>query len=913
MDILAITETWLTGTVSDGPVISALLPNGYSVVHSPRGSRGGGLAIVYRQSLNVTRVNVAPFASFEALECMVRGLITLRICVVYQPHRTSSFIDEFSNYASYLTSAPGNLIVVGDFNLHVDDLTDKSSQDFLSSLAVLGLKQHITVPTHKNSHTLDLLITTLDGQLDPVWRVEDHGFPDHYAVFTQIAVKKPALPRKSIQYRKTKCVTREALLLALASTRLQDADFAPASTLDELVSTYVGELQNVLNAVAPLKTCEITLRPNSYWFNDEIRSAKQHRRQMERLWRHTRLSVHKEMFLAEKNKVNALIRRAKEQHYQEKVAACSGNQQQLFKIVSSLLGRSREQPLPSGDPASLAQKFSDFFILKIESIQRNIPVTQIHLDAEQPVVSEPLSDLTPISLEELTRTIGSSPNKNCDLDPLATNLLKLVLPELGPYILRVINTSLSTGIFPAAFKTALVSPRLKKPSLNPDELSNYRPVSNLSFLSKTLERVVAKQLCAHLDMNNLHEPHQSAYRCNHSTETALLRIHTDIKQALADRKVVLMALLDLSAAFDTISHDMLLHSLAAVGVQGMALQWFTSYVKDRTQTTLVAGSRSTPQPLSTGVAQGSVLGPVLFSVYTRSLGALLRSHGVEYHLYADDTQIYVRCPIDDIDAGIALLEKCIHDVQQWMNSHKLMLNAGKTEFIVYASKERAKHLPPRTLRVGESNIPQSLCVKNVGVFMDQTLSLERQVNQICRAAYAQLKGLSKVKHFIDRKSLETILHALVTTRIDYCNSLLSGANDCVLRKLQTLQNACARLLSNTSYFQHITPVLIELHWLPVKQRIRFKILVMTFKCINGQLPQYLNELLCFYQPPRDVRSSHSMFLRVPFTRCHMLHKSAFTHVAPRLWNQLPFSIRSAQTLPAFKSMLKTHLFTECYS
>ncbi|ELU14729.1 hypothetical protein CAPTEDRAFT_188066 [Capitella teleta] len=195
IDILAITETWLTGTACDGPTINALLPNGYEIIHAPRRTRGGGTALVYHQSLNVTRVAVSS-ASFEVLECVIKGPIVLRICVVYQPYRTALFIEEFSSYLAGLATSPGHLLVLGDFNLHVDDPLDKCAQDFLTSMSSLGLEQHVSTLTHRNGHTLDLVLTPLGNPLDLTWKSIDYGFQDHYALFIQVAISKPPLPRK---------------------------------------------------------------------------------------------------------------------------------------------------------------------------------------------------------------------------------------------------------------------------------------------------------------------------------------------------------------------------------------------------------------------------------------------------------------------------------------------------------------------------------------------------------------------------------------------------------------------------------------------------------------------------------------------------------------------------------------------
>lgn len=911
IDILAITETWLTGSPSDDPVISTLLPNGYRIIHTPRGSRGGGIAVVYRQSLSISRVDTS-CRSFEVLECLIQGPTVVRMCVVYQPHRTIAFIDEFSDYISDLmTRSSGHLIVLGDFNIHVDDNNDVTARDFISTISSLGMMQHITGPTHRSGHTLDLVLTPLVGPLDLTCQSLDCGFKDHFAVFVTANVSKPALPKRVVTYRKTKTITQEALIATLRSSALTDAQSVGSSDVNDLIITYNSELKGVMNTLAPLKTCEITLRPDAPWFNDQIRTAKQHRRQIERLWRKTGLAVHREMYLAEKDKVNSLIDRAKQKYYNDQVTSCQGNQQQLFRLVSNLLGRSAESPLPSGHPDELVKKFSDFFVSKIKTIQNSISDTLPHVH-DNIVVAQPLTHFTPITLDQLMRLLGSTQNKQCDLDPIPTQLLKLASTELCPFILKIINSSLTSGKFPDAFKTALVSPRIKKTSLDPEVLGNYRPVSNLSLLSKTLERVAAEQITTYLSDNDLLEPNQSAYRRQHSTETALLKIHTDIRQALGSNIVVLMAMLDLSSAFDTISHHHLLQSLSAIGIQGSALQWLTSYVYERSQRVMVGGAFSDVRPLTTGVAQGSVLGPMLFTVYTRTLGKLLRSHGMQYHIYADDTQIYLQCPLDDIADGIRRLEESIDAVQTWMCAHRLKLNSNKTEFLIFATKETNRRVPTCTLRIGDSTIKRSDSAKNIGVHMDSSLTCEQHVNHVCRVSYAQLKSLSKIKCFISNECLEMILHAIITTRIDYCNSLYYGANECILRKLQVLQNACARLLTNTPRMDHITPILIDLHWLPVKQRVVFKISVMTFKCVHGLSPGYLSSLLQLNDSSRTLRSRNSILLHVPFTRSHFLYSTSFSHVAPRLWNNLPFNIRSAPSLSVFKSLLKTHLFRSYY-
>ena len=185
--------------------------------------------------------------------------------------------------------------------------------------------------------------------------------------------------------------------------------------------------------------------------------------------------------------------------------------------------------------------------------------------------------------------------------------------------MQIVNKSLSTGEFCQAFNNALVTPLLKKRMLDENVLNNYRPVSNLALISKITEKVVASRLNHHLMLNNLQEPLQSAYRMNHSTATAMLRVQSDIIRALGDNKVVLLVIIDLSAAFDTVNHKRLLSTLNAIGITGKALAWFTSYLQNLSQTIIISGKRSRSQQLECGVPQGSVIGPILFNVYTAAL------------------------------------------------------------------------------------------------------------------------------------------------------------------------------------------------------------------------------------------------------------------------------------------------------
>ena len=234
---------------------------------------------------------------------------------------------------------------------------------------------------------------------------------------------------------------------------------------------------------------------------------------------------------------------------------------------------------------------------------------------------------------------------------------------LLPAITDIINQSLRTGVFPASFKSALVVPTLKKPNLDPDCLSHYRLISNLPFASKVLERVVCRQLLNHLHVNSLLASRQSAYRPSYGVETALTRVQNDLLQSLDDGNEEILVLLDLSSAFDTLDHGMLLHRLKVTfGVSGIPADWFTSYLHDREQRVIVHGVMSEAIPIRWGVPQGSVIGPLLFICYTTSLQEIIESHGVSCMMYADDQQLYVSVKPGEQHLAISTLEACLRDV-----------------------------------------------------------------------------------------------------------------------------------------------------------------------------------------------------------------------------------------------------------
>ena len=258
------------------------------------------------------------------------------------------------------------------------------------------------------------------------------------------------------------------------------------------------------------------------------------------------------------------------------------------------------------------------------------------------------------------------------------------------------------------------------------------------------------------------------------------------------------------------------------------------------------------------------------------------------------------------------MEKCIVSVQKWMLSHQLKMNDDKTELLVISSKTIARGIVSPSLHIGDHQVVATSTARNIVVIMDSKASMEAHVLSVCKSSFIHIRNRRRIRKFVDSSSLECLVHACITTKLDYCNSLLCGAPSTLINKLQRIQNIVTRIITGHGRCEHITPVLKSLHWLPVQQRINFKTLVLVYKVVNNLAPVYLQELLHPHVPCRGLRSSENNLLVVPFTKSSVIQQCAFSAAGPRLWNSLPLSLGSAPRLSFFKSQLKTHLFEEYY-
>jgi hypothetical protein len=755
-----------------------------------------------------------------------------------------------------------------------------------------------------------VFITRSDKSL-PEMHVDPPIMSDHSLLIAKYTVvPSPAPVRPRVCRRKWRSFNIDNFRQDLLSS---DLFHKPPDDVDELFSCYDRTLAALLNKHAPNVCVTQYAKPGSPWFDTECHLVKVKTRKMEKQYRSNPNSATELAWRSQFRRQRIMFQSKFSNYWKSTIESSRKDSKALWSRLRCLL-QSPADELSDGDFS--ADDFADYFVNKVDIIRQSTAVAPPAVITSR-VVPEKLDTFSPVTPDEVLSLLKMSPNKQCSLDPIPTWLLKSVGSVLAPTIAAMCNKSFVQAAFPDSHKKAVVHPLLKKPTLDPSELSSYRPISNLSFISKTLERLVSRRFVNHTDKHDLFSPMQSAYRTNYSTETVLVRLHNDIVTAIDHGEVGGLILLDLSAAFDTVDHTIMADVLRErFGIQGSALDWMISYLENRTQVIAVGSNSSTTRRVSCGVPQGSVLGPKQFIAYTDEVSDIFSSHRVSHYTYADDAQGFRSTKPSDVSSIVTSLERTVTDVSTWCSSRRLQLNAQKTELIWFGTRANLQRLDPLDVQfqLDGVTIQSSDVVRDLGVYLDSSLSMRNHVSRLTRTCFYQLRRLRSIRRHLGRDVTQSLVSAFILSRIDYCNALLADVPATTLAPLQRVQNAAARLVLNLRPYDHITPAFIELHWLPVRQRIIYKLCLLVHKTITGQAPSYLSELIHSVAdiPSRaSLRSAVTTDINTPRTRLRFGER-AFSVAGAKHWNSLPADLRVTADTAAFKKQLKTHLFRAAF-
>ena len=528
LDIFAMSESWLKAnnnkdnTKPERIHHHEILPTSHHLIHMPRptGGRGGGIAVIHDKSIKV-KVHAYSGQGFNQFEYFVCNLnikkTTIMLIVVYRPKPTSvnnlnvkKFWRQFEKFIQKYASTAGEIIVTGDLNFHLNKHGSGDTIELINLLNEYDLTQKIQIPTHIAGNILDVLVVRNDCSIiksidvsDPAL-CNDEGkvIKDHFLICWTTTLRKSAAGHKTITFRAYNKIDLTKFENDLTNSELCSLSEDNDMSSSEVYNLYSKTLSDLIEIHAPLQTKVIYDRPNTKWYNSTVSVMKREKRQAERKARSTDLEVNWSIFRQKSAELNKYLLKVKIMHYSQQIIDCKRDQKLIFQVANSWMGNTYNSILPAcDDKKQLAQNFQDYFKEKVDRIHTDlsenlvvgnpfIPIMSI-FDSEPPCS---LPSFLPVTSQEVQDIMLQSNSKHCGLDPIATKIAKKFVHLLCQPVAMIINKSFESGLVPTELKSAHIRPSIKKRSLDPEENENYRPVSNLPYVSKILEKAVNTRL-----------------------------------------------------------------------------------------------------------------------------------------------------------------------------------------------------------------------------------------------------------------------------------------------------------------------------------------------------------------------------------------------------------------------------------
>ncbi len=500
--------------------------------------------------------------------------------------------------------------------------------------------------------------------------------------------------------------------------------------------------------------------------------------------------------------------------------------------------------------------------------------------------------------DKIIKSLSNSKAK--DFWGLDSSLIKKHREILTPAITYIVNKSIDESIFPSVFKTAVITPIYKSGSKN--EISNYRPISILPVVSKILEKAILEQLTDHLDCNNLLHSMQFGFRRNHSTDAACCYLIENIRANLDRGGTVGAVFLDLRKAFDTVNHRVLLSKLSKYNLSMETLHWMQSYLSNRMQCVRVNNALSSLKPGTTGVPQGSILGPLLFSIYINDLPAVCK--GIDIIMYADDVVIYVHGR--DKEQVAIKLSLVMDKISNWLKSSCLTLNIEKTVGMYFVKSNKVKDMSNIYVNGQKINIVTE--IKYLGVHLDQTLSFKKHIKRMCNCIKYNISTFRHIRNSLTIEASFMYFNAMISSHITYCLSCWSQANETTLKPLRSVYNQALKVLDRKAPHYHHCNILSKYKILSFDSLIRYTNLRTVFKIINNIAPPSMKKIIKLYseQTSRTSRSTAHRNCAVP-KRFSAFAQTAFSFKTIKQWNQLPERLKLSVDLNNFSRNLKKYI------
>ncbi len=830
----------------------------------------------------------------------------------------SHFVTECSKLFDRLLSKKNTAFIVGDFNVNLLNYeTHTETAEFLNTALEYYLYPTITKPTRfcKTTSTLidNIFVSNLNEDYNAGLFIND--LSDHLPIFYISSTKVHTKTRPEVIYNNRRVISGDAI--SSFQAELAAVQWSTIDASNDVNSNYENFLLNfdyLYNKSFPIKKTKMKVFRNlsKPWITTGIQKSIKKKEKLYKKWLNSRTSDAELNYKKYKNKFTSIMRAAKNKYYTEKFSELKDNLKKTWCLIKSVINGNKYRnddvkEIKCGDhlitsKQAVANKFNEYFAHIGQNLAAKIPEADGNY---ADTITENISVkgsmfVEPTNVLEITNIVNDlKPNKSAGYDSYSPMVIKAVMPSVIQPLMEIFNQSLMTGVFPDKLKIARVTPIFK----SEDKLimSNYRPVSVLPVFSKILERLMYNRLLKYFESNSLLSSNQFGFREKHSTYMALASLVDNITKELEQRRHCVGIFIDLSKAFDTLDHRILLDKLNLYGVRGLANAWFTSYLSNRQQFVQIGNEHSKMLPINCGVPQGSILGPLLFILYINDLVHV--SKLAKIIMFADDTNLFFSG--EDIDKLNYDVNKELIALSLWFKLNKLSLNIKKTNFMLFRSKSKRIRTDLR-ISIDGVEVLEVTKAKFLGVIINNTLTWNDHITMIKSKVVKNIGIIYRMKLFVPRSVLLSLYHALVEPYLQYCNIIWAGHRTSVLRELHLCQKRLMRIMTNSSRLTHSAPLFKQLSILTVYDINNLQVGCFMYCAVNRLLPECFSSMFV----PNSALHSYN-------TRRHNdIHQTQFRLNSTRfsirvygalLWNSLDVEIKSLPTLNSFKNRYKQNL------
>ena len=815
-DIIVLTETWMDDSVPS----QACIPEGYSIIRKDRSpefkqkygrNKGGGVAILYRNHIKVEKKKYLTDDIEEILWVHVKVKHSFMLGALYRSEYTEILYDgdgetKLEENIRKASEISNNLIITGDYNIDMADSGNPQTKQLTNIYEEYGLQQHIHKPTRINKSTNKATI------IDHIWASKEnnliktagtfHGISDHLGIYMKLNKTAPA-PEKEIvkfrDYRKYDPIAFNNALQQNLETSTIDEDLSRGN-VNAATESLVEIIQVTAQIHAPLVEINTQNRKKHIpWFTAHLKDLIKYKNELISDLHCHGLSSYKPRIAAISNKITQLKRSLKMKFVSDKLEEANGDSKKCWKLLDSITARKKAKITtePSMMTQEKANSHNRFFATIGIEIQKKLGFHQ----EETTILNDVLEQGTFKFQEEKESKIEKLiDNIKIDVavgdDNIGARLLKDIKTTITPVLTKIINRGYQLNIFPDCMKRAVIKPIHKKDS--EDEISNYRPISILPTLSKVFERSAVDQLVYYLEQHNLISPNQHAYRKKYSTITCLTEVVNYIYSLLDKSRRTAIASLDLSKAFDSICHTRLLKKLRKLGLQENPVMWINSYLTGRKQVTKFKKFTSDETIISSGIPQGSILGPLLFLCFTNDLAKEFEGK-CKIVSYADDTQLIIDAK--NINQLKTKIEEVITIAQNWYCKNSMQNNIGKTEVLLINTGNTNETIKINIHHEGKQiTIKSKENIKVLGIFLDTKLNWTKQVQAVKRKAMDTTRNIHRINHILPEKQRLTLYKAVISPLFGYADIIWNGCGERDSQSLQRVQNfAVKSITGNRKY------------------------------------------------------------------------------------------------------------------